>query len=155
MGNQSKGNNGGRPNRTKVGKGETPSNLAQGGSDQDGSNGTDRPVEPVAEKSAGQEGEETEELQLKKAGQFRDFALALFMTKAKKKYDKGQTEHGGFLPRDVQFLDMEDEIIDMWFYYQAMKAKVYGLAPENVRDHLFGKRKAVKSDDMESNNPGA
>ena len=79
------------------------------------------------------------EVLLEKSDEFRDECMDLFLKKAKGKYDKGQEEHGGLLPLDVKFNDLEDEVIDQWFYLQAIKAKIKNLAPESEVE-LNGKR---------------
>ena len=64
------------------------------------------------------------------SGEFRDYCLKRFNTLAKAKYDKGQKEHGGYLPVDVAITDLEDEVMDQWFYLQAVRAKLHALCPE-------------------------
>lgn len=49
--------------------------------------------------------------------QIRDEAVRTFVVRAKAKYDKGQSEHGGNLDKNVQWKDLEDEIIDHVFYF--------------------------------------
>lgn len=92
-------------------------------------------VEGQTEKENAQE----KSLLLEKSGQFRDECMERFMAKAKGKYDKGQAEHGGLLPLDVKFNDLEDEVIDQWFYLQAIKSKIQNLCPESEVE-LYGKR---------------
>ena len=58
-----------------------------------------------------------------KAREFRDKCLDLFRPKASKKYDRGQKEHGGYLPHTASLEDLEEEIIDAWFYLQAIKER--------------------------------
>ena len=53
----------------------------------------------------------------------RDTAIQDFTLKAYAKFNCGQDEHGGNLDTRVRFRDIEDEIIDLWFYVQSMKAK--------------------------------
>jgi len=49
-------------------------------------------------------------------------AVKAFMDKATLKYVAGQKEHGGNLWEKPDLLDrMEEEVIDQWFYIQAMK----------------------------------
>lgn len=60
---------------------------------------------------------------LELAGQFRDKALGIFGERAKRKYDHGQREHGGYLPSRCRLDDLEEELIDAWFYLQAMKQR--------------------------------
>jgi len=56
--------------------------------------------------------------------EIRDIAIKRFNEMAPTKYNKGQREHGGILTdRDV-WADMEQEVIDMWFYIQAAKIKL-------------------------------
>ncbi len=89
------------------------------------------------------EAEKDQKLLITKANEFRDGAMQIFLNKAKAKYDAGQKEHGGFLPADVSMHDLEDEIIDAWFYIQAMKSKLYVLCKEH-RGVIFHNR--VKND---------
>jgi hypothetical protein len=58
---------------------------------------------------------------------FEDRAIEYFLSKAKDKYLKGKAEHGQGLdalglPEIVK--ELEGEIIDMIFYYYAIKEKV-------------------------------
>ena len=55
--------------------------------------------------------------------QIRDQSIDLFNSRAKAKFDAGQKEHAGNLDERVMFKDIEDEIIDLWFYVQSMKMK--------------------------------
>lgn len=55
--------------------------------------------------------------------EIRDTAIQDFTLKAYAKFNCGQDEHGGNLDKRVRFRDIEDEIIDLWFYVQSMKAK--------------------------------
>lgn len=96
---------------------------------EDGSKGTERPVADMVGSENQAIHEKSQELQLK-ARKFRDECVNEFLSRAKAKYDKGQEEHGGFLPTDVSLVDAEDEIIDLWFYIQALKAKITLLMPE-------------------------
>lgn len=60
---------------------------------------------------------------LKKAKEFRDKCLEIFTRKASSKYNAGQKEHGGYLPMTGTLDDLEEEIIDAWFYLQAIKER--------------------------------
>tara|TARA_R100001530_G_scaffold28654_7_gene22699 strand:+ start:1126 stop:1428 length:303 start_codon:yes stop_codon:yes gene_type:complete len=51
----------------------------------------------------------------------RDTAIDLFIDRANAKFNAGQEEHGGNLDERVTFKDIEDEIIDLWFYVQSKK----------------------------------
>ena len=52
----------------------------------------------------------------------RDSALVRFQEMAAAKYEAGQKEHGGNLWEKPGLLDnMEEEVIDAWFYIQALK----------------------------------
>ena len=51
----------------------------------------------------------------------RDTAISLFVDRATAKFNAGQEEHGGNLDERVTFKDIEDEIIDLWFYVQSKK----------------------------------
>ena len=53
-----------------------------------------------------------------------DNSLARFAHLARKKYDAGQKEHGGYLADRVSLRDIEEELIDCWFYVQALKEKI-------------------------------
>ena len=49
-------------------------------------------------------------------------AINDFRIKAEKKYVSGQNEHGGNLWEKPGLLEMmEEEVIDQWFYLQALK----------------------------------
>lgn len=150
MGDQDQIIDGSDSDRSQVEQRETSANPGDQSSDQDGSNGTSRPVEPVAEESPTKEDEEAKELQL--AYEFRDHAINLFGTLAHRKYNKGQEEHGGFLPRDVTLKDIEDEMIDNWFYFQAFKSQLYAKLDEKTREQIFRQQRAPK---LGSDNPGA
>ena len=63
---------------------------------------------------------------MQKQEDFRDDSLRRFLDAAKEKYDKGQEEHGGFIVDRVDFKDLEEEIIDLWFYIQALRHKIVG-----------------------------
>ena len=63
---------------------------------------------------------------------FRDQALADFQKKAFEKYNKGQIEHGGFLPDRADFDDIEEEIIDCWFYIRGMRQRLERLKSSQV-----------------------
>lgn len=63
---------------------------------------------------------------------FRDKAIADFNVMAKAKYDKGQVEHGGFLVDRAGFDDMEEEIVDLWFYVRAMRQRLERLQSSQV-----------------------
>ena len=53
----------------------------------------------------------------------RDDALQYFMEVAGDKFDAGQKEHGGSLDERVSEVDIDDEIIDLWFYVQSLSEK--------------------------------
>jgi hypothetical protein len=40
------------------------------------------------------------------------------------KYDQGQAEHGGILIERDLVSDMEREVIDFWFYLQALRQRM-------------------------------
>lgn len=73
------------------------------------------------------------------SGKFRDECVERFNKLAKAKYDKGQREHGGYLPIDVSISDLEDEVLDQWFYLQAVRAKIHAVCPE--QEALFHKER--------------
>lgn len=55
-------------------------------------------------------------------------ALARFREKAESKYRAGQAEHGGNLWDRSQILDeIENEVIDQWFYVQVLRQKLNSL----------------------------
>ena len=58
--------------------------------------------------------------------EIRDIAVARFNEFAPKKYDRGQDEHGGVLSETVEIECLEEEIVDLWFYLQALKLKLSG-----------------------------
>lgn len=45
--------------------------------------------------------------------------FANLITAARAKYDAGQTAHGGILTHRDCLAELEQELIDAWFYYQA------------------------------------
>lgn len=55
--------------------------------------------------------------------EIRDEAIQFFTLKAYAKFNCGQDEHGGNLDKRVRFRDIEDEIIDLWFYVQSLRTK--------------------------------
>ena len=61
---------------------------------------------------------------LEEANRIKQAALDAFVSKAFDKYDKGQREHGGLITERVSLEDLEDEIIDLWFYLQALRVKL-------------------------------
>jgi hypothetical protein len=65
---------------------------------------------------------------------FRDWSLARFHTAAKIKYDKGQDEHGGKVFERVSIDEIEDEVIDMWHFVQALRVKLNILEREGDDD---------------------
>jgi hypothetical protein len=62
---------------------------------------------------------------------FRDFSLARFLVLGREKYNRGQAEHGGKVFERVTFSEIEEEIIDMWHYVQALRVKLNKLDPED------------------------
>jgi hypothetical protein len=56
---------------------------------------------------------------LQKAEDIKIRALKRFHERAYEKYDAGQREHGGLITERVTLKDLEDEIIDLWFYLSA------------------------------------
>jgi hypothetical protein len=116
----------------------------EGGINQDGSNGIRGEMESMAESKADQEGKK----EMNPAMEFKKASIRLFMDKAEDKYNKGQEEHGGYLPFDVIFKDLEDEIIDMWFYIQAMKLKVAKFSGSRGRLMFFSKEKSSTIEGM-------
>jgi len=58
-------------------------------------------------------------------------ALQRFQVMADKKYKEGQAEHGGNLwEKDCLLDEIEKEIIDQWFYIQAVKQKLQKIRNE-------------------------
>ena len=55
--------------------------------------------------------------------EIRDRQIEKFTLLAKAKYDTGQKEHGGLLTETVNWKDLEDEVIDLWFYISSMREK--------------------------------
>jgi len=141
----SKSDNGPDSDRPEIDEEQTTTETSNPGEHSDGGNGGGGEVESMVEGQTEEEHKKTQELLLK-ANEFRDACIQLFAMRAKVKYDKGQQEHGGYLPADVSFEDMEDEVIDLWMYLQAMKSKVWVICPDQ-RDALFHKR--VKNTDVE------
>ena len=64
------------------------------------------------------------------ANRIKNQAIEAFSAKAFQKYDAGQAEHGGLLTERVSLEDLEDEIIDLWFYLQALKEKLAKVGDE-------------------------
>tara|TARA_Y100000593_G_C4315368_1_gene340580 strand:- start:3261 stop:3455 length:195 start_codon:yes stop_codon:yes gene_type:complete len=56
--------------------------------------------------------------------EIRDRQIEKFMLLAKVKFDKGQREHKGILTERVNWKDLEDEVIDLWFYVCSMREKL-------------------------------
>lgn len=100
-------------------------------------------MEDVANGKAEKENAEKESLLIESA-RFREESMERFLNKARAKYDKGQKEHGGLLPVDVKINDLEDEVIDQWFYLQAIKTKINNLCPEQEVE-FYGRREATNS----------
>ena len=61
--------------------------------------------------------------------EIRDIALVRFQNLAKEKYDKGQLEHGGIITDRCLVDELEKEIIDAWFYVQALRLKLEAMKP--------------------------
>ena len=59
----------------------------------------------------------------------RDEAIERFTEKATSKFNAGIQEHnpngGNDLEDRATFADLEDEIIDLWFYIQALKRRIH------------------------------
>jgi hypothetical protein len=56
--------------------------------------------------------------------QIRDDAIAHFIERAVPKFNKGQAEHGGSCDERANFEELENEIIDLWFYLMSLKYKL-------------------------------
>lgn len=95
----------------------------------------------MAHGKAEEENAEKESILIESA-KFREESMERFLNKARAKYDKGQKEHGGLLPVDVKINDLEDEVIDQWFYLQAIKTKINNLCPEKEVE-FYGRREAT------------
>lgn len=55
-------------------------------------------------------------------------AISEFVGKAEAKYRQGQAEHKGNLWEKSKLIEeMENEVIDQWFYVQALKQKLKSL----------------------------
>ena len=132
--NRSDGHNAHRP---KVDQGNTTSQDSQGSINKDGSTGTPGQMESMVGKQTNTQGEKEK---MNPAMEFKDSAIRLFAQKASDKYDRGQEEHGGYLPFDVIFNDIEDEVMDMWFYIQALKLKLSRFVGEKGRRMFFYKK---------------
>ena len=59
----------------------------------------------------------------------RDEAIARFTEKATSKFNAGIREHNATGENDLEdratFADLEDEVIDLWFYIQALKRRIH------------------------------
>ena len=53
--------------------------------------------------------------------QIRDEGIRVFNEIAKPKYDAGQEEHGGNLDESVRWKDLQDEVIDLWYYLESKR----------------------------------
>ena len=76
------------------------------------------------------------ELDLSTPDGIRDFALDRFMRAGKAKYDAGQAEHGGLITDRKLFEELEAEIIDQWFYLQAIRIKHNELVERAARQNM-------------------
>lgn len=54
----------------------------------------------------------------------KNFALKRWDKLAAKKYDAGQAAHGGLITERDSIADLEEELIDAWFYIQAIRIKI-------------------------------
>ena len=57
-----------------------------------------------------------EEIAKKSVDRFNELATA--------KYLAGQAEHGGCLPEKVSLAHIEEEVLDIWHYLQALKIRL-------------------------------
>lgn len=127
-------------NRAKDSKGEKSAQSKQGSHNKNGGPGVGDEVEPMAEQPTQEKSQEENKKLLIMSNQFRDFCMDHFVRRGRVKYDLGQAEHGGYLPADVTFNDLEDEIIDAWIYFQAMKWKMWAMSDEKARQAFTGSR---------------
>ena len=135
---------------TKTSEGDPVPFDSQGSKDTNGDPGTPGKMESVVEGKP-QEKLSKDEILLLTANNFRDQAISMFNQLAFQKYNAGQKEHGGFLVDTCSIFDLDAEIIDLWFYVQAMKAKLWAVLPEDQRGMFFRDR-SQQAPDMESNN---
>jgi hypothetical protein len=63
-------------------------------------------------------------MKLKTPNEIKEFALNRWDKLAGKKYDDGQSRHGGLLTDRDSLNDLEEEIIDAWFYVQSLRIKL-------------------------------
>lgn len=131
---------GANANRPKTSKGKGSTKSPQGNDNTNGSPGVGDKVESMAEQPTQEKSQEENKKLLLMSNQFRDFCMDHFVRKGRIKYDLGQAEHGGYLPADVTFNDFEDEIIDAWIYFQAMKWKMWAMSDEKARQAFTGSR---------------
>ena len=82
---------------------------------------------------------------------FRDLALAEFQSRAKVKYDRGQQEHGGFLPDRATIDDAIDECIDNYFYLVAVRYRLERTGPQEST--LAGSIMQTNADKKRIDNP--
>lgn len=82
--------------------------------------------------------------------EIRDTAIQDFTLKAYAKFNCGQDEHGGNLDTRVRFRDIDDEIIDLWFYVQSMKAK-YGAKQAQLKKAIQLLEDELKTEQRETN----
>jgi len=82
--------------------------------------------------------------------EIRDEAIQDFTLKAYAKFNCGQDEHGGNVDTRVRFRDIDDEIIDLWFYVQSMKAK-YGAKQAQLKKAIQLLEDELKTEQRETN----
>ena len=87
-----------------------------------------------------------ENLDLQTPNGIRDFALMRFAQAAKDKYDAGQEEHGGLITDRKLFDEVEAEIIDQWFYLQAIRIKHHELVERAARQNMDMMAMAIGKD---------
>ena len=87
-----------------------------------------------------------ENLDLNTPNGIRDFALKRFAEAAQTKYDAGQLEHGGLITDRKLFDELEAEIIDMWFYMQAIRIKHHELVERAARQNMDMMAMAIGKD---------
>ena len=63
-------------------------------------------------------------MSLKTPEAIKNYALNRWDKLAAKKYDDGQARHGGLITQRDSLNDLEEEIIDAWFYVQALRIKI-------------------------------
>ena len=85
----------------------------------------------------------------------RDFSVSRFNELAGPKLDSGQAEHQGILVQRVTFDEVEEEIVDLWHYTQAIKLKGLMIIDEKEKEirRLSEMVESLKKDVLNNEEP--